>query len=74
MCFLVKTLLLSGQSLQLLQASAAQASTLEAIQSVASTLGSSLALWGSYITDFVADVVGENDPTDEEIAEAEKQK
>ena len=57
-----------------MQASTAPASTLEAIQVAANTFGSSLAWWGSYITEFVADVVSENDPTDEEIAEAEMQK
>lgn len=57
-----------------MQALTAPSSTLEAIQDAANALGSNLAWWGSYITEFVADVVGENDPTDEEIAEAEMQK
>ena len=58
----------------MLQASVAPISPLAAIQQAASTLGSSLAWMGSYITEFVADVAGDDDPTDEEIAEAAKQK
>ena len=49
-------------------------SPLKAIQSMASTIGNNLAWWGNYITDFVADVAGENEPTDEEIAEQEQQR
>lgn len=57
-----------------LQASAAPVSPFDAIHKAASTLGSSLAWMGSYITEFVADVAGDDEPTDEEIAEAEKLK
>ena len=49
-------------------------SPLAAVQQAASTLGSSLAWMGNYITEFVADVAGDDDRTDEEIAEAAKQK
>lgn len=57
-----------------LQASPGLVDPLAAIQSAASSLGSSLAWWGNYITEFVADVAGDNDSSDEEFAEAEKQK
>ena len=40
---------------------------------MATTVSNSFALWGSYITEFVADVAGD-EPTEEEIAAAEKQK
>ena len=56
-----------------MQAEAPPSTALAAIQSVATQLGSSLALWGSYISEFVADVAGDDEPTDEEAA-AEKQK
>ncbi|KAL3153933.1 hypothetical protein ABBQ32_013495 [Trebouxia sp. C0010 RCD-2024] len=56
------------------EASPALLDPLAAIQSAASSLGSSLAWWGAYITEFVADVAGDNDPSDEEVAEADKQK
>ena len=58
----------------MLQASPALVDPLAAIQSAATSLGSSLAWWGNYITEFVADVAGDNDPSDEEVAEAEKLK
>lgn len=51
---------------------AASITALEAIQSVATQLGSSLALWGTYISEFVADVAGDNELTDEETAALEK--
>ena len=49
---------------------------LAAIQNVATSLTTSLALWGTYITDFVADVAGEDtdDASDEEMAASQKQK
>ena len=58
----------------MLQAFVAPISPLAAMQQAASTLGSSLAWMGNYITEFVADVAGDDDRTDEEIAEAAKQK
>lgn len=54
------------------QGEAASITALEAIQSVATQLGSSLALWGTYISEFVADVAGDNELTDEETAALEK--
>lgn len=50
------------------QAEVAPSAALAAIQSVATSLGTSLALWGNYITDFVADVAGDTDPEDEDSA------
>ena len=56
------------------QAFVAPITPLAAIQQVASTLGSSLAWMGSYITEFVADVAGDDEPTDEEVGKAARQK
>lgn len=57
-------------------AEAAPSPALAAIQNVATSLTTSLALWGTYITDFVADVAGEDtdDASEEEIAASQKQK
>lgn len=56
------------------QGEEAPITALEAIQTVATHLGSSLALWGTYISEFVADVAGDNEPTDEETAALDKQR
>lgn len=55
------------------EAESVPSSALAALQNMATTVGNSFALWGSYITEFVADVAGD-EPTEEEIAAAEKQK
>ncbi len=60
----------------MVQAEAAPSPALAAIQNVATSLTTSLGLWGTYITDFVADVAGEDtdDASEEEIAASQKQK
>ena len=55
-----------------MQAEEMPSGALAALQSVAATVSTSFALWGSYITDFVADVAG--DDTEEEIAAADQQR
>ena len=52
--------------MMVIQAEVAPSAALAAIQQVATSLGTSLALWGNYITDFVADVAGDTDPEDED--------
>jgi len=64
-----------SQLYTMVHAEAAPSPTLAVIH-VATSLTTSLALWGTYITDFVADVAGENtdDAFEEEMAAAQKQK
>lgn len=58
-----------------MQASTAATSALEAIQNVATTVGSSLSYWGNFITDLVAEVVGDsNEPTEEEVQAVEQKR
>ncbi len=65
-----------SQFCTLVQAEAAPSPALAAIQNVATSLTTSLALWGTYIMDFVADVAGDDtdDASEEEIAASQKQK
>ena len=55
-----------------LQAEEMPSGALAALQSMAATVSNNFALWGSYITDFVADVAG--DDSEEELAAAEQQR
>ncbi len=70
------SLTFSSHLCTMVQAEAAPSPALAAIQNVATSLTTSLALWGTYITDFVADVAGEDtdDASEEEMAASQKQK
>ena len=58
----------------MLQASTEANTALAAITDAATTVGNTLAWWGTYITDIVAEVTGDNEPTEEELQKLETQR
>lgn len=57
-----------------LQAAEAANTALAAIANAAATVGNKLAWWGTYLTDIVADVTGDDEVTEEQIQKEEQQR
>ena len=58
-----------------MQASEAANTALAAITNAANTVGNTLAWWGTYITDIVAEVTGDsNEPSEEDVQKQEQQR
>lgn len=58
----------------MLQAAEAANTALAAIANAAATVGNKLAWWGTYLTDIVADVTGDDEVTEEQIQKEEQQR
>lgn len=58
----------------MLQASEAANTALAAITDAATTVGNTLAWWGTYLTDIVADVTGDNELSEEQLQKQEQQR